>query len=160
MEYAQLGGVDDTTVEEVVREVRDYFGDDLRFVFRHNPMGDEAAERAAEALEAVHAQSPELFNYARTELSRLCEDEELDSRVIRRAAVDVGSNLPRLEKDMRQRTYLSRVHDDADDALGMGLTSTPTFFIGDEIYEGPIECDYRGVGSYPYCRNHDRRSLG
>ena len=139
MEYAQLGGVDDTTVEEVVREVRDYFGDDLRFVFRHNPMGDEAAERAAEALEAVHAQSPELFNYARTELSRLCEDEELDSRVIRRAAVDVGSNLPRLEKDMRQRTYLSRVHDDADDALGMGLTSTPTFFIGDEIYEGPIE---------------------
>ena len=136
VEYAQLGGVDDTTVEEVVR---DYFGDDLRFVFRHNPMGDEAAERAAEALEAVHAQSPELFNYARTELSRLCEDEELDSRVIRRAAVDVGSNLPRLEKDMRQRTYLSRVHDDADDALGMGLTSTPTFFIGDEIYEGPIE---------------------
>ena len=139
VEYAQLGGVDDTTVEEVVREVRDYFGDDLRFVFRHNPMGDEAAERAAEALEAVHAQSPELFNYARTELSRLCEEEELDSRVIRRAAVDVGSNLPRLEKDMRQRTYLSRVHDDADDALGMGLTSTPTFFIGDEIYEGPIE---------------------
>ena len=139
VEYAQLGGVDDTTVEEVVREVRDYFGDDLRFVFRHNPMGDEAAERAAEALEAVHAQSPELFNYARTELSRLCEDEELDSRVIRRAAVDVGSNLPRLEKDMRQRTYLSRIHDDADDALGMGLTSTPTFFIGDEIYEGPIE---------------------
>lgn len=136
VEYAQLGGVDDTTVEEVVREVRDYFGDDLRFVFRHNPMGDEAAERAAEALEAVHAQSPELFNYARTELSRLCEDEELDSRVIRRAAVDVGSNLPRLEKDMRQRTYLSRVH---DDALGMGLTGTPTFFIGDEIYEGPIE---------------------
>ena len=128
-------------MEEVVREVRDYFGDDLRFVFRHNPMGDEAAERAAEALEAVHAQSPELFNYARTELSRLCEDEELDSRVIRRAAVDVGSNLPRLEKDMRQRTYLSRVHDDADDALGMGLTSTPTFFIGDEIYEGPIESD-------------------
>ena len=127
VEYAQLGGVDDTTVEEVVREVRDYFGDDLRFVFRHNPMGDETAERAAEALEAVHAQSPELFNYART------------SRVIRRAAVDVGSNLPRLEKDMRQRTYLSRVHDDADDALGMGLTSTPTFFIGDEIYEGPIE---------------------
>ena len=141
VEYAQLGGVDDTTVEEVVREVRDYFGDDLRFVFRHNPMGDEAAERAAEALEAVHAQSPELFNYARTELSRLCEEEELDSRVIRRAAVDVGSNLPRLEKDMRQRTYLSRVHDDADDALGMGLTSTPTFFIGDEIYEGPIESD-------------------
>lgn len=139
VEYAQLGGVDDITVEEVVREVRDYFGDDLRFVFRHNPMGDEAAERAAEALEAVHAQSPELFNYARTELSRLCEEEELDSRVIRRAAVDVGSNLPRLEKDMRQRTYLSRVHDDADDALGMGLTSTPTFFIGDEIYEGPIE---------------------
>ena len=29
VEYAQLGGVDDTTVEEVVREVRDYFGDDL-----------------------------------------------------------------------------------------------------------------------------------
>ena len=53
----------------------------------------------------MHAQSPELFNYARTELSRLCEEEELDSRVIRRAAVDVGSNLPRLEKDMRQRTY-------------------------------------------------------
>ena len=87
----------------------------------------------------MHAQSPELFNSARTELSRLCEEEELDSRVIRRAAVDVGSNLPRLEKDMRQRTYLSRVHDDADDALGMGLTSTPTFFIGDEIYEDPIE---------------------
>ena len=139
VEYAQLGGVDDITVEEVVREVRDSFCDDLRFFFRNNPMGDEAAERAAEALEAVHAQSPELFNYARTELSRLCEEEELDSRVIRRAAVDVGSNLPRLEKDMRQRTYLSRVHDDADDALGMGLTSTPTFFIGDEIYEGPIE---------------------
>lgn len=140
VEYGHLGGVEDSTIEEIVSEVRDHFGEDLRFVFRHNPMDDPAAERAAEALEAVNAQSLELFSPARLELANLCADEELDPRIIRRAAVDVGANLPRLEEALRQRTYLTRVHDDADDAKSLGLKSgTPTFFINDEIYEGPIE---------------------
>lgn len=137
-EYGRLGHIDDAETDDVLQEVCDHFGPRLRFVYRHNPMGDTAAEQAALAAEAVSAQSRELFSPLRRELSRLCANEELDQRMVRRAAVDVGANLSRLEKAMQLQLHAPRVH---DDARSLGLDKAPTLFINEEIYDGPIEVD-------------------
>ncbi|WP_315582984.1 Na+/H+ antiporter NhaA [Actinomyces viscosus] len=142
VEYGRLGSLDDAAIDDVVQELRDYFGPELRFVYRHNPMDDPAAEQAALVIEAVSAQSRDLFSPMRQELGRLCQDEEIDQQMLRRAAIDVGANLPRLEEAMRQQVHAPRVHDDADDAISLGLTTAPTFFINGEIYEGPAETDH------------------
>ena len=141
VEYASLGGIDDASVEDVVQEVRRHFGSDLRFVYRHNTLDDHAAEQAAMAIEAVNAQSRELFPLMRQELNRLCMDEELDRHLLRRAAVDVGANLSALEEAVRQQLHAGRVHDDTDDAKTLGLDRSPMFFVNDEIYEGPVEAE-------------------
>ncbi|VEG28910.1 Na+/H+ antiporter NhaA [Actinomyces howellii] len=139
VEYGRLGGLDDADKAEVLREVRDHFGPELRYVFRHNPGEDPAALQAALALEAVAAQSYELFAPMKRELELATQDEELDARMLRRAAVDVGANLPRLEEAVRLGTHAVRVSDDADDAGTLCLTTAPTFFVGDVIYDGPVE---------------------
>ncbi len=141
VEYGRMGGLDDADIDEVVRQVLDHFDHDLRFVFRHNPMDDPAAHQAAEAIEAVNAQSPDLFAPMRTELGRLCETEELDARLIRRAAVDVGANLAKLDEAIRHGVHTAHVHDDADDAATLGLTTSPVFFINGDIYDGPVDSE-------------------
>ena len=93
------------------------------------------------AIEAVNAQSRELFPLMRQELNRLCMDEELDRHLLRRAAVDVGANLSALEEAVRQQLHAGRVHDDTDDAKTLGLDRSPMFFVNDEIYEGPVEAE-------------------
>lgn len=139
VEYGRMGGIDDADKAEVLRQVRDHFGRDLRYVFRHNPGDDPAAMEAALALEAVAAQSHELFAPMKRELELATQDDELDAQIVRRAAVDVGANLPRLEKAVRQRTHAMRVTDDAEDAGTLCLTTAPTFFVGEVIYDGPVE---------------------
>lgn len=136
-----MGGIDDASVEDVIQDVRRHFGPELRFVYRHNPLDDPGAEQAAMAIEAVSAQSRDLFPLMRQELNRLCMDEELDRNIVRRAAVDMGANLTGLEVAMRQQLHAGRVHDDSDDAKTLGLDTSPVFFVNDEIYEGPIEAD-------------------
>lgn len=139
VEYGRFGGLDDYSNAQVVRKVIEHFGDEIQYVYRHNTLGDEMAEMAALAAEAVNAQSPRLFHPMRTELNRLSIDEELDLQQLRRAAVDVGANLPRMEEDIRRHTYAGHVADDDRDAQALGLTKTPTFFVNGLIYEGPIE---------------------
>ena len=136
VQYGQLGCLEDGATVELLREVRDHFDNDLRLVFRHNPLGDPGAEQAAEMLEAVASQSPDLFEPVRVEVARLCDEADLDRDVLRRAAVEMGANLARLDAQMLQRPHIGRVHDDADDAASMGLTRAPAFFIGEELYQG------------------------
>ena len=136
VQYGQLGCLEDGATVELLREVRDHFDNDLRLVFRHNPLGDPGAEQAAEMLEAVAAQSPDLFEPVRVEVARLCDEADLDRDVLRRAAVEMGADLARLDAQMLQRPHIGRVHDDADDAASMGLTRAPAFFIGEELYQG------------------------
>lgn len=141
VEYGRFGGVDDDLIVDIVDDLRDHFDDELVYVFRHNPLDEPVAQQAAEAIEAVGDQAPQLFWRMRRELTKISVDSELDLHEIRRAAVTVGSNLARMEDSIRRGEFSNRVNRDVLDAETMHLIATPRFFINDVIYDGPTTRD-------------------
>ena len=120
---------------ERIAEVRDRFGDRLRYVFRHRPLtGSDIARRAAELVEL--AGDPEHFWRAHIELmtrSQTLTEEDLvvAAADLGLAATDAGDAE---EAALRAR---ERVEADERSARASGVTMTPTFFINGRRYDGP-----------------------
>lgn len=116
---------------ERITEVREQFGDRLRYVFRHRPVtGSELARRAADLVEL--AEDPESFWDAHVELmtrsSTLTEDD------LRAVAVRLKVTL---EDDAAETRAKARVDADIASARASGVQFTPTFFINSRRYDGP-----------------------
>ena len=116
---------------ERVAEVRDQFGDRLRYVFRHRPVtGSEIARRAAELVECID--DPVRFWDAHIKLmtrsERLVEDD------LRAVAVEFGLTAGALETAERGK---ARVDADEHSARASGVMVTPSFFINGRRYDGP-----------------------
>jgi Na+:H+ antiporter, NhaA family len=116
---------------ERIAEVRDQFGDRVRYVFRHRPVtNSDIARRAADLVE--RCEDPERFWAAHVTLmtrsERLLED---DLRVV---AGQIG-----LDQDDEDLARRARAHVDADidSARASGVVFTPTFFINGRRYDGP-----------------------
>jgi NhaA family Na+:H+ antiporter len=117
---------------EVVRNLRDRFGDRLRYAFRHRPLSDEISRRAAvlaeyagetrgvywEAHQALMTRGPRL---ADADLDAVAAELELPPRQAQPAAWE------RAEE---------RVAADVASARASGARVTPTFFINGRRYEG------------------------
>ncbi|MFC5062947.1 Na+/H+ antiporter NhaA [Actinomycetospora atypica] len=111
-----------------IRQVREHFGDQLRYVFRHFPLDDyhPDARQAAEFAEAAAGQGrfwdahDRLFAHA----------DELDVDSLRRHAEALGLDADRLEEDLRDGDEANRVVDDEIDARTSELPGTPTFYLG------------------------------
>ncbi len=120
-------------VHEVVEQLRNRFGDRMRYVFRHLPIaGSDAAVRAAELAEAAEANGRfwELHE-ALMERGPVLADGDLEQ-----IALQLG-----LPRDARQEPMLgaaqARVRDDIESARISGVRVTPTFFINGRRYTGP-----------------------
>jgi Na+:H+ antiporter, NhaA family len=117
-----------------IAEVRDQFGDRLRYVFRHRPLvGVELARRAAE-LVALAGDSKRFWDAhvkLMTRSETLTEDDlaavEGDLRVASDGAGDAEA----------ARRAKARVDADEQSALASGAMITPTFFINGRRYDGP-----------------------
>ena len=111
-----------------IRQVREHFGDQIRYVFRHFPLDDyhPDARQAAEFAEAAAGQGrfwdahDMLFAHA----------DELDVDSLRAHGEALGLDADRLEEDMRDGDEASRVVDDEIDARTSELPGTPTFYLG------------------------------
>ena len=122
------------TAHEVVRRLRDRFGDRLRYVYRHLPLTERAeATRAAEIVEYAGAAGGKFWEAHDLVMRRGPEfaPGELDATgaelgVPPRAAWD-----PAIEKSVE-----ARVRADARSGIGSGARVTPTFFINGRRYEG------------------------
>ncbi|HYI88008.1 MAG TPA: Na+/H+ antiporter NhaA [Burkholderiales bacterium] len=117
---------------DVVSNLRDRFGERLRYVFRHRPItGDERAQRAAELAEYA-GQSAGRFWEAHDALmqrgAQLAE-QDLD---------EVGERLG-LQRDDEEAWSRARqrVREDRESARRHGANSSPTFLINGRRYEGP-----------------------
>ena len=121
------------TAHEVVRRLRDRFGDRMRYVYRHLPLTDRAeATRAAEIVE--YAAVSGRFWEAHDLLMRRGPDfgpGELDA---------LGAELgvpPRERRDPAiEESAAARVRSDARSGISSGVRVTPTFFINGRRYEG------------------------
>jgi NhaA family Na+:H+ antiporter len=122
-------------VVPIVEELRERFGDRLRYVFRHLPVttSHPAAQLAAEAAEAAAAQG-EFW-----EMHELLYEhqDELDRAHLVEYASEIGLDVERFERELDARTYADRVRQDFVGGVRSGANGTPTFYLNGVRYDGP-----------------------
>ena len=121
---------------ERIAEVRNQFGDRLRYVFRHRPIpGNELGRRAAELVEQI--EPPERFWDAHVALmSRSLALVEDDLQAVARE-FDIDDSGSAADVRERARRAKARVEEDERSAQASGVTLTPTFFINGRRFFGP-----------------------
>jgi Na+/H+ antiporter NhaA len=118
-----------------IDEVRAYFGDQLRYVWRHLPLErvHPRARDAARASEAAALQG-KFFEMG----TRMFEfQDHLEWQHIYRYADQVGCDIAQFDEDLHSPKVMHRVEDDAQDAEVMDLNGTPTFFVNGIRHKGP-----------------------
>jgi Na+/H+ antiporter NhaA len=123
--------------EVVIRELLESFGDDLRYVWRHLPLGDvhPNAQLAAEAVEAAAAQGA--FWEMHDKLLR--HQDELTPADLERHALEIGLDVDRFTDELRRREHTDRVEHDVASADASGVAGTPTFFINGIRHHGAYD---------------------
>jgi Na+/H+ antiporter NhaA len=123
----------------VVDELRERFGDRLRYVFRHVPLTDvhPHARLAAEAAEAAGAQGRfwEMHDRLFTDQEHLTPTDLLEH------ADALGLDVARFSRDLGSGRYGRRVEQDVESAEASGVEGTPTFFVGGRRHTGPYDAD-------------------
>lgn len=135
VEYGSYACPHCRAANERIAQVRDEFGDRLRYVFRHKPLtGSDLARRAAELVERIT--DPKQFWDAHialmTRSGELTEDDL--------AAVASKRGLPlddTKEGKVQIKRAKARVGADERSARTSGVLITPTFFINGRRYDGP-----------------------
>src|SRR5689334_22270420 len=124
--------------EPVVRELLGDFGD-VRYVWRHLPLGDvhPNAQLAAAASEAAARQD------AFWEMHDLLLDHQdaLEPMDLMRYAEKLGLDIERFTNDLREHEGAARIAEDVDSADISGVSGTPTFFINGQRHYGAYDID-------------------
>jgi len=123
--------------EQTVRELRQRYGDRVRFVFRQFPLEriHQYALHAAEATECAADQGKFWES-----LDRLYgANPELSDDSLKRYAAELGLELGKFNACMSSGATLARIRRDADDGHALGVRATPTFFIGRQRVEGALD---------------------
>ncbi|TML06258.1 MAG: Na+/H+ antiporter NhaA [Actinobacteria bacterium] len=122
--------------EPVVRELIREFGD-VRYVWRHLPLSDvhPHAQLAAEATEAAAAQG------AFWELHDLLFEHQdaLQPGDLVAYAEQLGLDVERFTRDLREHAGTARVAEDVDSADLSAVSGTPTFFINGRRHHGAYD---------------------
>ncbi|HET8893126.1 MAG TPA: Na+/H+ antiporter NhaA [Gaiellaceae bacterium] len=124
--------------EPVVRELLAEVGD-LRYVWRHLPLSDvhPHARLAAEAAEAAGKQGK--FWEMHELLFR--HQDALEPKDLVRYAEELGLDVDRFHRDLREHEYASVVADDIESADLSGVTGTPTFFVNERRHYGAYDIE-------------------
>lgn len=117
----------------IVKNLQDYFGDDLLFVFRNFPLTEihPDAFRAALAAEAAAKQDKfwEMHDILYENQSRL------DEEALQYYAEQIGLNLSKFKHDCASSTLQDKVQHDMESGLRSGVNGTPSFYINNEKYD-------------------------
>jgi len=135
VEYGSYACPHCRAANERIAEIRDQFGDRLRYVFRHRPVtGSDIAVRAAELAERAHGQN----QFWDAHIALMTRSESLTEDDLRSVARDLGID-PDEETEANEEAgrAAARVAEDRESARASGVTFTPTFFINSCRYDGP-----------------------
>lgn len=120
-----------------VEDLRERFGDRLRYVYRHVPLSDvhPHAELAAQAAEAAGEQGRfwDMHDRLFAHQHALTDDD------LRAHAEALGLDAERFDRDLRSERHAGRIRDDATSAEISGVTQTPTFFVNGHRHIGPFD---------------------
>jgi Na+/H+ antiporter NhaA len=125
--------------ERVIRELLSAEGHDLRYVWRHLPLGDvhPDAQLAAEVAEAAGAQGAFWEMYDKL----LSHQDELQPRQLIAYAEQLGLDVERFQSELRSRAHASRVSEDVQGADASGVSGTPTFFLNGRRHYGVYDLE-------------------
>ena len=120
-------------------DLRERFGDRLRYVFRHLPLTDTHlhAELAAQAAETAEAQGA--FWQYHDMLFR--HQDELELEDLLGYAGRLGLDVERFARELEEGKHSERVREDVASAEASGARGTPTFFVGDRRHVGPFDTE-------------------
>jgi protein-disulfide isomerase len=129
--------------EPVVRELLARFGDDLRLVWRHLPLGNQHphAQMAAEAAEAAAAQGAFWAMHDHLIAHRYA----LTDADLLRYAEKLGLDSARFQQDLRLHVHAARVAEDVASAEESQVPGTPTFFINGRRHDGANDVESLGA---------------
>ena len=123
----------------VVEDVREQMGAELRFVYRHFPLTNvhPHAQQACQAAEAAGAQGR--FWEMHDALFANQDALEFDDLVSYGAAL--GLDVVRFRQELDLGAYTSRIREDFMSGVRSGVNGTPTFFINNTRYDGPVDVE-------------------
>ena len=130
VEYGSYACPHCRAANERIAEVRDRFGERMRYVFRHRPLtGSDIARRAADLVE--RAKTKEQF--WRAHVALMTRSEALTEEDLQVVTAELG-----ISDDPEEAKAAAAVVDtDIASAKASGVMFTPTFFVNGRRYEGP-----------------------
>ena len=134
VEYGSYFSNPSHVAHEVIINIRDRFGDQLRYVYRHLPLpGHEGAKKAA-ILAEYAAATNQNFWAVHEKLIDCSSDGDVD---IEKVAKDFNLFMPDDVNDPALATARRYVEDDIQGGRKSGALLAPTFYINNRMYEGP-----------------------
>lgn len=118
-----------------VDQVRDHFGDRIRWVWRHFPL-ESVHEHALEAAQAAEAAGKQ-GQYFQMAAKLFAHQDHLERDDLFRYAEMLGLDPDRFAEDFSSPKVARRIQDDRLDAELMDLNATPTFFVNGVRHKGP-----------------------
>lgn len=121
----------------MIKRLQKHFGKQLRFVFRNFPLAEmhPQAEIAAEAAEfaAQHGRFWEMHDLIYENQSQLSMPMLLE------LGEKVNLSSSDLENAIMSKAFASKIRKDFLSGVKSGVNGTPTFFINDQRYDGPLK---------------------
>lgn len=135
VEYGSYSCVHCHGAHEVIADLRDRFGDRMRYVFRHLPIaGSDTARPTAVLAEYIYEKTGEFWP-AHSQL--MIRGPEFGPGDLQAIASEFGVSADGSEDPEAWERAERRVRDDRRSALRSGARVTPTFYINGRRYEGP-----------------------
>ena len=133
VEYGSYFSTSCHVAHEVISNLRDQFGDQLRYVYRHLPLpGHDRAKKAAILAEYAAETTVNFW-----EVHEALMDRESDGEVdIEKVARDFNLSMPDTVDNVELETAKGRVEADIQGARQSGALLAPTFYINGRLYEG------------------------
>ena len=135
VEYGNYARDSCHAAHEVVSDLRDRFGSQMRYVFRHRPAGENNnALRAAELAEFAFATTGEFWPVHDALMKR---GPGVSTNELEEITREFNLPPPNGEHAAAYEEAKKRVQEDLRSAKRSGVLITPTFFINGRRYEGP-----------------------
>lgn len=120
-------------VSPTLVQIREEYGDRVRFVFKHMPLSiHPQAAGAHAAAEAAHRQGRFWDMH-----DRLFENQrDLRVETLAGYAIEMGLDMDQYKSDVEGEEVAKRISDDLAQAQKLGVTGTPSFFINGRFLSG------------------------
>ena len=120
-------------VTPTLKQIEEEYGDKVRIVFKHLPLGMHPKAPAAHAAaEAAHRQGKfwEMHDKIFASQSTMSPEKYVEY------AGEIGLDLDRFKKDVASSEVKARIDADSKEAATLGVTGTPAFFVNGRFLSG------------------------